>query len=56
MWFVGRSVKPWLAASPDAILELSEDNGCLEVKCPYLCASKSIVQAVKNSPLFLLAE
>ena len=46
--------KPWLAASPDAILELGEDKGCLEVKCPYLCASKSIAQAVKKSPSFCL--
>ena len=43
-----------LAASPDAILEVGEDKGCLEVKCPYLCANKSIAQIVIESPSFCL--
>ena len=45
---------PWLAATPDAILEVGQDKGCLEVKCPYLCAKKSISEAVIESPSFCL--
>ena len=42
---------PWLAATPDAIVTFSQKNvclnvqdeglqneGCLQVKCPYLCS------------------
>ena len=28
---------PWLAATPDSIVEIGEEMGCLEVKCPYVC-------------------
>ena len=37
---------PWLAASPDAIItdlsDVGNPRGCLEVKCPYVCESRSI--------------
>ena len=36
---------PWLAATPDAIVEIGEIKGCLEVKCPYVCKTKQIAQA-----------
>ena len=58
---------PWLAASPDAIVKfdqievfLSEQDGevqnegCLEVKCPYLCLRKSAADASLDSPSFCL--
>ena len=45
---------PWLAATPDSILEVGQDKGCLEVKCPYLCAKKSIAQVSQESSSFCL--
>lgn len=51
---------PWLAASPDRIVldsTLSEENrGCLEVKCPFICEKRSIVEANRNIPAFCLVE
>lgn len=45
---------PWLAAPPDSILEVGQDEGCLEVKCQYLYARMSIVQASIESSSFCL--
>jgi len=55
---------PWLAATPDAIVkfeaclkEQDEDvqyEGCLEIKCPYLCLRKSIFEVSLESPSFCL--
>ena len=58
---------PWLAASPDAIVKFDQNKecffeqdeegqieGCLEVKCPYLCLKKSIAEASLESPSFCL--
>ena len=36
---------PWLAATPDSVVEIGEEKGCLEVKCPFVCAKKSITAA-----------
>ena len=48
------SAIPWLAATPDSILEVGEDRGCLEVKCPYVCANMSLAQASMKSSSFCL--
>ena len=61
------SATPWLAASPDAIVRFDENEaclfeqdeegqieGCLEVKCPYLCLKKSNAKASLESPSFCL--
>ena len=49
---------PWLAASPDAIVSdpsLKESSqGCLEVKCPFLCEKMSISEACKTVAAFCL--
>ena len=50
--------KPWLAASPDAIVcdfsELIHKRGCLEVKCPYVCETQTIENACKTVKGFCL--
>jgi len=39
---------PWLAATPDSVVEVGETKGCLEVKC--ICKTKEIaVAALTNS-------
>ena len=49
---------PWLAGSPDAIVidssEVKYCKGCLEVKCPYVCHSRSIKDACKEVNGFCL--
>ena len=35
---------PWLPATPDSLVSIGEDMGCLEVKCPFVCV-KSIMEA-----------
>ena len=58
---------PWLAASLDAIVKFDQNDACLleqveeaqieaclEVKCPYLCLKKSIVEASLESSSFCL--
>ena len=45
---------PWLAATPDGIVEVGEDKGCLEVKCPFVCTKKSITEASIESSSFCL--
>ena len=45
---------PWLAATPDSLVIIDgEDMGCLEVKCPFVCAKKSIT-AVAMEKTFCL--
>ena len=45
---------PWLAATPDSIVEIEQEMGCLEVKCPYTCKIKPIaVAALQQSSLCL---
>jgi len=39
--FIDPSI-PWLAATPDSVVEIGQDTRCLEVKCPFVCAKKSI--------------
>jgi len=55
--FVDNSM-PWLAASPDAIVsDFSEPihkRGCLEVKCPYVCETRTIEDACKMVKGFCL--
>ena len=46
--------RPWLSASPDGLLEVTDKNEfvLLEVKCPYSCKEKEInVKYVKNGAL-----
>ena len=54
------SCTPWLAASPDRLVvdsTLSEENQrCLEVKCPFVCEKKSIVEASRSISAFCLVE
>jgi len=50
--FVNPAV-PWLAATPDSIVEIGSDTGCLEVKCPFVCAKKSFAAALEG-PSFCL--
>lgn len=38
MWFVIDPSIPWLAVTSDNLVEIGEDTGCLEVKCPFVCA------------------
>ena len=58
---------PWLAATPDALVTFSQNNecldlqdeglqneGCLEVKCPYLCSKKSIFEVALECQSFCL--
>ena len=40
--------------SPDGIVEVGEDKGCLEVKCPFVCTKKSITEASIESSSFCL--
>jgi len=50
---------PWLAASPDRIvIDPTEKNkqGCLEVKCPFSCEKKTIVEATRSVSAFCLIE
>ena len=35
-------VIPWLAATPDTVVEIGGGMGYLEVKCPFVCAKKSM--------------
>lgn len=55
--FVDHST-PWLAASPDAIVtDFSEPihkRGCVEVKCPYACETRTIEDACKMVKGFCL--
>ena len=50
----------WLAGSPDAIVHdftgVNHQKGCLEVKCPYVCARRSIKDACKEVNGFCLIE
>ncbi|XP_065901931.1 uncharacterized protein [Dysidea avara] len=36
---------PWLAATPDSVVEIGPDTGCLEVKCPFVCSTISFTEA-----------
>ena len=31
---------PWLAATPDSVIEVGKDTGHLEVKSPFVCLNK----------------
>lgn len=47
---------PWLAATPDSIIDVGTDvgtdTGCLEVKCPFVCTKKSFTVASVEVPSF----
>ncbi|XP_065892315.1 uncharacterized protein [Dysidea avara] len=45
---------PWLAATPDSIVEIGQDMGYLEVKCPYVCKTKPIAEAALQQFSFCL--
>ena len=45
---------PWLAATPDSIVEIGQEMGCLEVKCPYTCKAKPIAVAALQQYSFCL--
>ena len=45
---------PWLAATPDSIVEIDQEMGCLEVKCPFLCKTKQIAVAALEQSSFCL--
>jgi len=49
---------PWIAATPDRIImgKDAKKQGCLEVKCPYVCEQKSTVAASKDVAGFCLVE
>ena len=51
---------PWLAASPDRIVidptEKENKQGCLEVKCPFSCERKTILEATRSVSAFCLIE
>ena len=47
---------PWLAATPDSVIEVGQDTGCLEVKCPFVCSNKSFSVAAVEVPSFCLEE
>jgi len=51
---------PWLAASPDGIVfdpsEKDNKRGCLEVKCPFSCEKKTVLEANRSVPAFCLIE
>ena len=45
---------PWLAATPDSLVIIDgEDMGCLEVKCPFVCAKKPITAAAMEKTFCL---
>ena len=52
--------KSWLAASPDAVVTDFSDvdnlRGCLEVKCPHVCESRSIKDACREVKGFCLTD
>jgi len=43
-----------LAATPDSVVEIRPDTGCLEVKCPFICSRKSFTEASSEVPSFCL--
>jgi len=45
---------PWLAATPDSVVEIGPDTGCLEVKCPFVCSRKFFTEASSEVPSFCL--
>lgn len=45
---------PWLASTPDSIVETDDEMGCLEVKCPYVCRTKQISVAALEQSSFCL--
>ena len=45
---------PWLAATPDSVVEIGLDTGCLEVKCPFVCGRLSFAAASVEVPSFCL--
>ena len=47
---------PWLAATPDSVVEIGEDMGCLEVKCPFTCAKKSMAVVAAEQSSFCLQD
>jgi len=51
---------PWLAASPDRIVydpsEKDNQQGCLEVKCPFSCKKRTVLEATRDVPAFCLIE
>ena len=51
---------PWLAASPDRIVidpsKKEKRQGCLEVKCPFSCKEKTILEATRNVSALCLIE
>ena len=51
--FIDPSI-PWLAATPDSLVKIGQDTGCLEVKCPFVCAKKSIAAASLEQSSFCL--
>lgn len=51
--FIDPSI-PWLAATPDSLVRIGQDTGCLEVKCPFVCAKKSIAAASLEQSSFCL--
>ena len=50
----------WLAVSSDRIVfdpsEKDNKQGCLEVKCPFSCEKKTILEVTRNVPAFCLIE
>ena len=46
---------PWLATTPDSIVEIGPDTGCLEVKYPLVCVLRSLLlQPLSKYLLFAL--
>ena len=42
------------SATPDSVVEIGLDTGCLEVKCPFVCARLSFASASVEVPSFCL--
>ena len=51
--FINPSI-PWLAATPDSLVKIDQDTACLEVKCPFVCAKRSIAAASLEQSSFCL--
>lgn len=48
---------PWLAASPDGIvIDPTQGEGCLEVKCPLSCETINVEEACRKVTAFCLIE
>jgi len=53
MWPADQSFNT-LAGTPDSIVEIGQEVGCLEVKCPYACKTKPIAVAALQQSSFCL--